>query len=133
MTRTSRPPSQRSPLRRPRLWLAVAAGVAIAATLRIAPASGQAPAAFELRPKDHIGIIGNALAERLQYDGWLETMLHARFPKHELVVRNLGFSGDEIATRQRSLNFGSPDEWLSAHASPIGGYQDNRLDGANTR
>jgi hypothetical protein len=85
-----------------------------------------------LRPKEHIAIIGNTLAERLQYDGWLETMLHARFPKHELVVRNLGFSGDEIATRLRSRNFGTPDEWLRGHAAPVGGYQDNRLDGANT-
>ena len=69
----------------------------------------------------------------MQYDGWLETMLHARFPKHELVIRNLGFSGDEVTTRLRSKNFGSPDEWLSGHAAPIGGYQDNRLDGANTK
>ena len=45
---------------------------------------------FPLQPNDHISIIGNTLAERLQYDGWLETMLQARFPKHELVVRNLG-------------------------------------------
>ena len=54
-------------------------------------------------------------------------MLQARFPKHELVVRNLGFSGDEIATRLRSKNFGTPDEWLSGLAQPIGGYEDNRL------
>ena len=51
---------------------------------------------FPLQPNDHICIIGNTLAERMQYDGWLETMLQARFPKHELVVRNLGFSGDEV-------------------------------------
>ncbi len=83
--------------------------------------------AFALQPKDHISIIGNTLAERMQYDGWLETMLQARFPKHELVVRNLGFSGDEITTRPRSKNFGTPDEWLSGLAQPIGGYEDNRL------
>ena len=112
---------------------ALVVALALGAALRTAPTAGQAPAPFELRAREHIGIIGNALAERLQYDGWLETMLHARFPKHELVVRNLGFSGDEIATRLRSRNFGSPDEWLRAHAAPVGGYQDNRLDGANTR
>jgi hypothetical protein len=82
---------------------------------------------------DHISIIGNTLAERMQYDGWLETMLHARFPKHELVVRNLGFSGDEINTRPRSKNFGTPDEWLSGLALPIGGYEDNRFAGTNTK
>ena len=51
------------------------------------------------------------------------------FPKHELVVRNLGFSGDEIDTRLRSKNFGTPDEWLSGLAKPIGGYEDNRFAG----
>ena len=58
---------------------------------------------------------------------------YARFPKHDLVIRNLGFSGDEIATRLRSKNFGTPDEWLSGKAEPIGGYQENRLAGTNTK
>ena len=110
-------------------WAAVAAALAL---LSSAPA-GQTPATFELREKDHICIVGNTLAERLQLDGWLETMLQARFPKHELTVRNLGFSGDEIATRLRSKGFGTPDEWLSGQAEPIGGYNENRFAGTNTR
>jgi hypothetical protein len=97
------------------------------------PGRPDAAATLELRPKDHIAIIGNTLAERLQYDGWLETLLQARFPRHELVVRNLGFSGDEIATRLRSKNFGTPDEWLGGRAEPIGGYNENRFEGTNTR
>jgi glucose/arabinose dehydrogenase/lysophospholipase L1-like esterase len=109
---------------------ALGAGLAIVSTI---PAAGTAAAPFQLRNKDHIAIIGNTLAERMQYDGWLETMLHARFPKHKLVVRNLGFSGDDITTRLRSKNFGTPDEWLRGQAAPIGGYEDNRLDGANTK
>ena len=60
-------------------------------------------------------------------------MLHARFPKHDLVIRNLGFSGDEIATRLRSKNFGTPDEWLSGVAAPIGGYEENRFANTNTK
>jgi putative heme-binding domain-containing protein len=76
------------------------------------PVSSAAPP-LELKKGDHICIIGNTLAERMQHDGWLETMLHARFPEHELVIRNLGFSGDEITTRLRSAGFGSPDEWLT--------------------
>src|SRR5687768_3580087 len=88
---------------------------------------------FELRARDHIAIIGNTLAERMQYDGWLETMMHARYPKHDLVLRNLGFSGDEITTRLRSKNFGTPDEWLSGKADPVGGYQENRFNGTNTK
>src|SRR5690606_26773069 len=88
---------------------------------------------FELRPGDHVAIIGNTLAERLQYDGWLETFIHARFPEHDLTFRNLGFSGDEVATRLRSKNFGTPDEWLSGVAEPIGGRNENRFEGVNTR
>src|SRR5438270_4464231 len=68
---------------------------------------------FELRLGDHVCFIGNTLADRMQHDGWLETALHRRFPKHELVVRNLGFSGDELTLRLRSANFGSPDQWLT--------------------
>ncbi len=70
-------------------------------------------APLDLKPGDHICIIGNTTAERMQHDGWLETLLHASHPKHQLVIRNLGFSGDEITTRMRSANFGSPDEWLT--------------------
>ena len=97
--------------------------------------SGWQPAAtpFALQPRDHLSIIGNTLAERFQYDGWLETTIQARFPKHELTVRNLGFSGDEIATRLRSKNFGTPDEWLSGNPAPIGGYQENRFAGTNVK
>jgi glucose/arabinose dehydrogenase len=113
-----------------RLLAALGAGLAIVCTV---PAPGKAAATFELRENDHVAIIGNAFAERMQYDGWLETMLHARFPKHQLVIRNLGFSGDEVVTRLRSKNFGSPDEWLSGRGAPIGGYNENRLEGANTR
>src|SRR5262249_51805716 len=53
------------------------------------------------------------LAERMQHDGWLETYLHARFPKHDVTIRNLAFAGDELTLRLRSAGFGSPDEWLT--------------------
>jgi glucose/arabinose dehydrogenase/azurin/lysophospholipase L1-like esterase len=109
---------------------AFAVALAVVAFVR---SGATAAAGFELREREHIVIIGNTLAERMQQDGWLETLLHARFSKHQLVVRNLGFSGDEIATRMRSKNFGTPDEWLSAKAAPIGGYQENRLAGIETR
>lgn len=79
-----------------------------------APPVGAAP--FELKKADHICIIGNTLAERMQHYGHLETLIHARFPRHDLVFRNLGYSGDELNLRLRSRDFGSPDEWLSASA-----------------
>ena len=70
-------------------------------------------APLELKKGDHICIIGNTLADRMQHDGWLETLIVAKFPKHDLVFRNLAVAGDEVAFRHRSENFGSPDDWLT--------------------
>jgi glucose/arabinose dehydrogenase/lysophospholipase L1-like esterase len=58
-----------------------------------------------LRKGDRIIIIGNTFADRLQYYGHFETLLHARFPAHELVVHNLGYSADELALRPRQARF----------------------------
>ncbi|RMG37225.1 MAG: azurin [Planctomycetota bacterium] len=69
-------------------------------------------AALQLRPDDHICLVGNGLGERMQHHNWWETLLYQRFPKHRLVVRNLCFPGDEPYFRLRSLNFGEPDEHL---------------------
>jgi len=72
-----------------------------------------AHAEFSLEKGDHVSFIGNTLADRMQHDGWLETLIQLRFPKHHLVFRNLGFSGDELTLRLRSADFGSPDDWLT--------------------
>lgn len=66
-----------------------------------------------LRKGDHIGVIGNTLADRMQHDGWFETLLQAAYPEHELVLRELGFSGDELTIRLRSRDFGTPEQWLT--------------------
>jgi glucose/arabinose dehydrogenase/lysophospholipase L1-like esterase/azurin len=71
-----------------------------------------APNRLELKQGDHICIIGNTLADRMQHSGWLESLIHTRHPDLNLVLRNLGFSGDELRTRLRSKDFGTPDEWL---------------------
>lgn len=72
-----------------------------------------------LHKGDHISLIGNTLADRMQHDGWLETYLASRYPTHDLVVRNLGFSGDELTLRLRSSAFGSPDDWLRANKTDV--------------
>ncbi len=68
---------------------------------------------LKLKSGDHVAYIGNTLADRMQHDGWLETYIHALHPELDLTIRNLGFPGDEVLTRSRSDNFGSPDEWLT--------------------
>lgn len=85
--------------------------LAVAATTA-APAGGP----FKLEKGDHVCIIGNTLADRMQHDGWVETFLHARTPDLDLTIRNLGYSGDEPGLRLRSQDFGTPDQWLSASA-----------------
>ena len=61
--------------------------------------------ALELKHGDRIILIGNTLAERMQYFGHWETLLHSRFPQLELVVHNLGWPADELALRPRSQGF----------------------------
>src|SRR5436190_19494855 len=105
--------AERLPGRR-RGWLPLFVLALLAAVLNSAAAQGvDQSAKLVLRPGDHISIIGNTLADRMQHDGWLETLLQQRFPHHQLVFRNLGFSGDELTLRLRSADFGSPDQWLA--------------------
>jgi len=87
--------------------------VACAFGLITATPAFAAGAGLELKKGDHVSIVGNTLADRMQHDGWLETELVGRFPDHDLVIRNLGFSGDELSIRLRSAGFGSHDEWLT--------------------
>ena len=68
---------------------------------------------LKLNPGDHIAIVGNALADRLQFSGWLETYIQARYPDLHLCFRNLSAAGDEVATWHRSKDFGTRDEWLA--------------------
>jgi len=68
---------------------------------------------FTLQKGDRISLLGNTLAERMQHHGHMETMLHNRLPEHDLSIRNLGFSGDELTLRLRSQGFGSPEDWLN--------------------
>ena len=61
---------------------------------------------------DHIVLIGNSLADRMQHDGWLETQLQLAWPDHQLVVRNQGFTGDRIDDRPRSNGFPTAGDYL---------------------
>jgi glucose/arabinose dehydrogenase len=68
---------------------------------------------------DHVCLIGNTLAERMQYFNHFETLLHSRFPQYNLVVRNLGWSADELTLRPRSLDFKDHGHTLSDHKADV--------------
>lgn len=88
--------------------------------LRIAPLAillgfanvQSAPAALTLEKQDRICIIGSGLADRMQHDGWLETVLHSAYPKHYLTIRNMGYTGDTVWSRPRNRGFPSQDQYL---------------------
>lgn len=79
----------------------------------VAPAFAQQTSRLELKSGDHISILGNALPDRMQHSGWLETLIHSKFPGLNLTFRNLSMAGDEVDTWHRSQEFGSRDEWLT--------------------
>jgi lysophospholipase L1-like esterase len=61
---------------------------------------------FNLSDGDRVVFLGATLVERDQQYGYLETMLHARFPKAAFTFRNLGWSGDSVWGEARA-EFGS--------------------------
>jgi lysophospholipase L1-like esterase len=74
---------------------------------------------LELRQGDHIVFLGNTLAERMQHFNHFETLLMTRFPELNLVVRNLGWSGDTITLQPRPLNFGDAATHLQAQKADV--------------
>ena len=89
---------------RPRLVTLLALAVAIVGNAG-GRASAQEKARLELKKGDRIILIGNTLAERMQYFGNFETLLQSREPTLGLVVHNLGWSADELTLRPRSDKF----------------------------
>jgi putative heme-binding domain-containing protein len=68
------------------------------------------PLSFEKH--ERIAIVGNSLGERMNLFGHFEAMLHSRFPKHELVVRNFAWPCDAVDNRQRPNNYTVIDDPL---------------------
>lgn len=69
--------------------------------------------------QSNIVIIGNSFAEGLQRSNYFETLLYRSFPDHDLRVRNLGWSADEVNLRPRPLHFGTLDEHLHQQQANI--------------
>jgi glucose/arabinose dehydrogenase len=94
------------------------AAVALAAAVGTASAAAQGPG-LKLQKGDHVCLIGNTLAERMQHDGWLETFFQSRLPQDQLTFRNLSVSADEVNLRTRVDGFGTPDEWLTREKADV--------------
>ena len=93
---------------------------------------------LEISKNDHIILIGNNLASRMQNFGYFETEIQLRYPDSFLFIRNMGDGGntpgfrphssrnspwafpgaekfqDELAHKDKSVgHFPTPDEWLT--------------------
>jgi len=91
----------------------------LVAQVLLGTVSLRAEETLPLHAGDKIVILGNTFAERMQLFNHWETLLYSRFPKENLVVRNLGFSGDTITVRLRSLNFQDHGHTLIDHQPNI--------------
>ncbi|MBX2923436.1 MAG: HEAT repeat domain-containing protein [Chitinophagaceae bacterium] len=98
-------------------WLLVLSGF----VLILAGCLKKEKSVYRLDPAagSHIVIIGNTFADRWQNYNYFEPLLYSSFPDRSLVVRNLGWSADEINRQSRPLNFGSLDEHLTKQKAQI--------------
>ncbi|MEC7800368.1 MAG: hypothetical protein VX609_03680, partial [Verrucomicrobiota bacterium] len=66
-----------------------------------------------------IALIGNTLFDRLRNFGHFEALLQQGHPKHELILRNLAWSADEIDLQPRPDNFADTNQHLTAMKADI--------------
>ena len=76
--------------------------------LAAAPVHAQLP----LKPEDVVCSIGNGLADRMQHDGWVETLIQSQSAGKKLTFRELAITGDTVTNRPRHEGFSSPEDYL---------------------
>ncbi|MCA9059529.1 MAG: HEAT repeat domain-containing protein [Planctomycetaceae bacterium] len=59
---------------------------------------------------ERIGFLGSSTAERMNLFGHFETLLHTRFPDHELVIRNFARPAEAVEVQQRSSDYTALDD-----------------------
>ena len=70
-------------------------------------------AQLPLQKDDVVAIIGNALGDRMQHDGWVETVIQSKLADKKLSFRNLAIVGDSVAHRPRHQGFDTPEKSLT--------------------
>ena len=66
------------------------------------PADYKDPVPFAFNKGDIVAILGNGLPERMQHDGWMETVLQSALPEQQVRFRNMSTSGDRPNSYPRS-------------------------------
>jgi len=106
------------------------------ALILTAPAA-KAAETFGFLPNDVVAIYGNGLADRMQHEPWVETVLQSHLKGLNVSFRNMSFSGDMVNKRPRNQGFTNDEEYLQ-HVAPsvvfiMYGYNESfaGLDGAD--
>jgi putative membrane-bound dehydrogenase-like protein len=66
------------------------------------PADYRDPAPFAFQQGDVVAILGNGLPDRMQHDGWFETLLQSELRGRQVRFRNMSASGDRPNSYPRS-------------------------------
>ena len=67
---------------------------------------------MEFKKNDVVAIYGNGLADRMQHDPWVETVLQSQLKGKNVSFRNMSFSGDMVNQNPRSKGFTNDEEYL---------------------
>lgn len=66
------------------------------------PADYRDPTPFQFQSGDVVAVLGNSLADLMQHDGWVETVLQSELTGKKVSFRNLSASGDRPNSYPRS-------------------------------
>ena len=72
-----------------------------------------------IRAGDHIAFVGNTFADQLRTHGYLETLLTQHTPENPVSVRNLGWGGDMLTSRDRPTGFPTEESTLIDHETDV--------------
>ncbi len=67
---------------------------------------------FSFKKGDKVAILGNGLADRMQHDAWMETVLQSALKGQGISFRNMSFSGDRPNKHPRSKGFIPMNQYL---------------------
>ena len=82
------------------------------AALAEVPADYRDPLPFSFNRGDSVAILGNGLPDRMQHDGWMETLLQSQLPGQQVRFRNMSASGDRPDSFPRSKGATSMTDYL---------------------
>ncbi|MHC5114683.1 MAG: PVC-type heme-binding CxxCH protein, partial [Planctomycetota bacterium] len=81
--------------------------------------SAQTGDRFALEPGDRIVVVGNTFAERVALSGYFDALAHAAHPDHELTIRHVPWSADEVGIRPREKKVPTMKDHLAELAPDV--------------